>query len=189
MFGYAQEVCPPSHPMYIYIYIYILDARWGAKAPHLARVSSLSARPGAPRKLSTTISSTLSTTCSTAEPPNSNFVDNFEAEAPHLARVSARGAWPGAPRSFRTSISSTFSRIWSSAKLPNLDFVDNFEELEHREASGPWFRRQFRRFRRQREEKTLKNPKIAKAPPYPHICRYVYIYVFTWINIFDNIYK
>ena len=75
-----------------YPHICRLDARWGAKAPHLARVSSLSARPGAPRRLSTTISSTLSTTCSTTEPPNFNFVDNFEAEAPHLARVSARGA-------------------------------------------------------------------------------------------------
>ena len=133
-------------------YIYILDARWGAKAPHLARVSSLSARPGAPRRLSTTISSTLSTTCSTAKLPKFDFVENFEAEAPHLARVSAWGARPGAPRDLRTSISSTFSEIWSSAKLPHFDFVVNFEELEHRETSGPRFRRQFQRFRAPRQE-------------------------------------
>ena len=49
-----------------------------AKAPHLAPVSALSARLGAPRGLRSSMSSTFSMTRSSARPPNLDFVDSFE---------------------------------------------------------------------------------------------------------------
>ena len=79
---------PPLNP---YPHICILDARWGAEAPHLARVSAWSSRPEIPRSFRTLISS--------------RFLDDLElrdssdveAKAPHLAPVSALSARLGAP--------------------------------------------------------------------------------------------
>ena len=121
------------------MHINILDARWGAEAPHLARVSAWSSRPEIPRSFRTLISS--------------RFLDDLElrdssdveAKAPHLAPVSALSARLGAPRGLRSSMSSTFSMTWSSARPRNSDFVDIFDDLELLEAAEPRFRRQFRR--------------------------------------------
>ena len=89
-----------------------------AKAPHLAPVSALSARLGAPRGLRSSMSSTFSMTWSSARPRNFDFVytsedlELLEASEPWF-RQQFRGS--GAPPIFRTSISSTVARISSSA--------------------------------------------------------------------------
>ena len=100
-----------------------------AESPYLARVSAFSVRPGTPRGLRTSTSSTCLVTNGSAKLPNFDLLNSFEdlklREASE-SRFRRHCRESGAPGKLRGGSEVRFRRQFGGIRAPNLDFVNSF---------------------------------------------------------------